>query len=329
MGHRLCPVVDITLTVPCQILSSVEDEVAVPRKTSTLPRRKKSQERQQRDISPPPDPYEFDIPHRPETQLAPIRHPPTLPRNSYSHPKELFQLRQNLRDQLHPPTSRTTPAWHSNPSSRNSSRQPSRAGSRNPSYVTSQDHSNSSLSHPPPPHHNLTSSELTDPDNMDDIQFHQVASYTTTVSPKHAPVKQAMVQLHSPEEEEGLHFPTISNRVRKRSPEGEVHKAPHHRTNGFLHHHGEHMVKTDLGVDAIISEILRAASDLKMREFEERARNTIICLWKKIRFSITVTKDMRNGACRLNFQWLSGGDHKSYTDICRKMMDSILIVIRS
>lgn len=89
------------------------------------------------------------------------------------------------------------------------------------------------------------------------------------------------------------------------------------------------MIKTDLGVDAIMSEILRAASDLKMREFEERARNTIICLWKKIRFSIAVTRDTRNGACRLNFQWLSGGDHKSYTDICRKMMDSIHIVIRS
>lgn len=89
------------------------------------------------------------------------------------------------------------------------------------------------------------------------------------------------------------------------------------------------MIKTDLGVDAIMSEILRVASNLKMKEFEEGARNTVICLWKKIRFSITVTKDMRNGACRLNFQWLSGGDHKSYTDICRKMMDSILIVIRS
>jgi len=138
-----------------------------------------------------------------------------------------------------------------------------------------------------------------------------------------------MFQLHSPEEEEGLHFPTIPNRVRKRSPEGEVHKAPHHRTNGFLHHHGEHVIKTDLGVDAIMSEIIRVASNLKMREFEERARNIIICLWKKIRFSITVARDTRNGTCHLNFQWLSGGDHKSYTDICRKMMDSILIVIRS
>ena len=170
---------------------------------------------------------------------------------------------------------------------------------------------------------------------MDDVQFHQVNSYTTKVSPKHAGVKQPMFQFHhSPEEDVSadVHFPTISqssNRSRKRSPEGEVHKAPHHRTNGFHHHSGEYRIKTDLGVDAIISEIIRAASNLKMREFEEGARHTVICSWKGIRFSISVAKETRNGTCLLNFQWLSGGDHKSYVDICRKMMDGIVLVIRS
>ena len=99
----------------------------------------------------------------------------------------------------------------------------------------------------------------------------------------------------------------------------------HHHMNGYLPQYGDFEMKTDLGTDAIISEIVRVSHNLKMRESELAGKDTVICMWKGVRFSVTVAKDSRNGVCHLNFQWLSGGNHQSYTDLCEQMLTKITL----
>lgn len=279
---------------------------------NTLPRQHKPKERR-RNFSPPHEPYEFDIP-RPQPQIAPVRPPPSFPRNSYSQPKDLFQLQQHLHDRLHPPSH---PAWHSNPTSRNVSRQ----SSRNPSHTSSRNTSGSSIAAP------LLGLEQADLDSVEELQFHYAPSYTVRVPERHG----AVFDIPSPEEDlsSELHFPTISkgsNRTRKKSSGAEA--TPHHHhhhMNGYLPQYGDFEMKTDLGTDAIISEIVRVSHNLKMRESELAGKDTVICMWKGVRFSVTVAKDSRNGVCHLNFQWLSGGNHQSYTDLCEQMLTKITL----
>ena len=291
------------------LLSPVAGE---PLKTNTLPRQHKRKEKR-RNLSHPHEPYEFDVPH-PQPLIGPVRPPPSFPRNTYSQPKELYQLRQNLHDRLHPPS---YPAWHSNPTSRNVSRQ----SSRNPSHTSSRNPSGSSIAPPLPLHLGLDQADL---DSGEELQFHHAPTYTVKVPERHA----AMFDIPSPEEDlsSEMHFPTISqrsNRTKKQTPGAQA--APHHHINGYLPQYGDFEMRTDLGTDAIISEIVRVSHDLKMRESELSGKDTVICTWKGVRFSVTVVKDKRNSVCHLNFQWLSGGDHQSYNHLCGQMLKKMIL----
>lgn len=101
--------------------------------------------------------------------LAPIRAAPTnLKRNHYSTPSALNAIRDDLSDKL-PGGRGVMQAWHSNPSSRTSSRNPSRqSSSRNPR----------------PAVHGRTSSYDSSETNQDELVFHDVRSNTLPRSKK-------------------------------------------------------------------------------------------------------------------------------------------------
>ena len=280
-----------------------------PQYYNTVPRRKPLFS--DRSPSPTHDDYEHPL-VRPDTHLAPIRPPRTMPRN-YSQPQTLYQLKQDLKSHLPQPQ---TPAWHSQPSSRVGSRNPSRASSRNTSRNTSCTSSNASVSIPP---------ELTELDDNDDLEFHDAHSYIANNKHTH----QTLMKRNTfPSiEVTDAHFPTIPEQSSKTSRKTSDPRNSRRTTgrNGFLSPAGDIEIRTDLPTVAILSEVIRVASNLKMREFDQNSLNTVTCLWKGVRFLITVIKERIGNICRLNFQWLSGGDHKAYLDICDQIVKRVTL----
>ena len=214
------------------------------------------------------------------------------------------------------------PAWHSQPNSRVGSRNPSRAGSRNPSSVNSRNTSNSSISahsqHSPP--------DLADIEYSDELQFHEVNSYTARPKHRQPSTKEAMFSLESPSDAQDTHLPSIhttaSRTVRHNSESSGSHRA---QRNGYLSSSGDIEIPTDLHTEGILIEILRVASSLNMREVSQDAQNTITCFWRGIQFQITAHKESRHGICRLNFLWLLGGSHASFREICEKVIQKIIL----
>ena len=267
------------------------------------------------------------FPRRPETQLNPVRPPAHLTRN-YSQPQALNQLRQDLRNNIPPPMypPARAPAWHSQPNSRVGSRNPSRAGSRDPSIVSSRNTSNSSIcsaysQHSPP--------ELDDVEDSEELQFHHVNT-ACTAKPKHGQtsVKLNMFSLDSPSDAQDTHLPSIpitaSRKTRYSSDCGSSHRSP--TRNGYLSSLGDIEIPTDLNKEGILTELHRVGSSMKMREcsVSQGIQNTVAYTWRGLQFQITVHKDpARHGVCRLNFQWLLGGSHTLFMEVCEKFIQKI------
>lgn len=247
-------------------------------------------------VSTEEEPEGCDVEHLNES------HGPTFPyrgmSRNYSHGHALNQLRQDLKDKLHPPQAIQT-AWRSNPGSRN----PSRHGSRMPS---------STLRHPPTQPSGLE--ELQDEEEPS-IIFHSVKSKTL---PRNFTSKKGSVSIDSADDVPHLPSLHISPPSRGGGRHMTADHMPTPRTNGFKLNSGEIFnISTDRSADNILSEILRVASNVKMRE-SERHGHFLNCSWKGIRFGINVHK--QGAVCQLKFKWFSGGDFPSYKDLCEKFM---------
>lgn len=311
------------------------------RKASTLPRRfsmcshpkehaKLHQERDQATkplhrTQSPQDPYEYDLPAHHTTEVAdlsPVR-PPTvhiMTRNGYSHSHALNQIRQDLNNTLHPPGLKTK-AWHSNPSTRTSSRDPSRHGSRNPSHTPSRAPSGSSIRTPMSGSSHL---DIID-DDVEDLMFHEVESHTLVISEGDQQQQRRRAfsigagSGSSGTMEEEDHLPNLlpsprhghlhSTRSRQRTMSDVSEKR-----NGFLHQAITFEFPTDLDVDGIVQELVKTGELLKMRDLVS-SRGILSGVLKGIRIRVQIKKD-RRGTCHIAFQWMSGGDLKSYQDIC-------------
>ena len=150
----------------------------------------------------------------------------------------------------------------------------------------------------------------TDSERPDELVFHQVKSHTL---PKHGNRNSVYSEISDKESERYL--PPLYSKPPTRSSRRNNSDQIHKRKNGYLSEAGSIEVKTDLSMEAIISEVLRVADTMKMREIEQSANNTVTCSCRGIRFQVTVSKDLHN-VCRMLFQWLSGGEHDSYKTIC-------------
>lgn len=313
---------------------SRQPQVCERRKAATLPRRfnvssfpkeatKPSLQRPQTQYNfqrtqSPQDPYEYDLPpHTPEiTGLAPVHPPPTLKRNSYSHSHALNQIRHDLNNKLYPPDTKTA-AWRSNPGSRTSSRNPSRHGSRshsqNPSCNPSRAPSLSGFSY---------LNDIID-DDVEDLTFHEVESHTVTIPERGNKERQRRkgFSIATGPTEEDNHLPSLPSPQHAGLPPRRQRALSDvsDRRNGFLSQAVTFELQTDLDTNAIIAEFLHVAEVLKMRDLIS-GKSTIMGVLKGVRIQINVQKD-QSGVCCTTFQWISGGDLKSYKEVCDNIIE--------
>lgn len=266
---------------------------------------------------------------RTPAQLAPLRPSGAkkLPRSHYSVPSELNSLRQELNTHLghH---NRVTEAWHSNPASHNASLQPSQHGSRissqHSSRISSQ-HSSRLSSGVTRPHamgvyHARASSYHEEGNEMDDLTFHEVGSYSLP-----RPSKKRFTV--SPTESSSSILPSITST-------GRVTKEKTRNTSGWQRTHLEkpkngypspcgidYKAETELDVDEVVKEIQRVAQSLKIRDVERKGLRNVLCTWNGVKIQISVSKEL--GECTLTFLWISGGDLVSYKDKREKIVKRV------
>ena len=214
-----------------------------------------------------------------------------LPRNPLSSHKR--SLPKELSKIGHVNTS----AWGSNP--------PSRMGSRQ-----------SSLSTMPPIKNKSFSMES---DN-DELEFHEVS---TPISPSSVNGMGATFFMETPPPMDDssnphLHLPSLN--VPKQGTAG-FQKSPKRRNGWVVPTNGDCTIRTELQVGAIISEILRTAHDMRMRS-EPQLANTVKCEHKSVTFEINVRKSSV-ASCTLHFEWLSGGSHRQFNDVCSEVLQRV------
>lgn len=201
-------------------------------------------------------------------------------------------------------------AWHSNSSSKNPSRNPSRQGSRN--HIKLFD----------------TNDSMPIEDDCEGLEFHEVRSSTLPRSSSRK--KSASIMGDStesiPDSVNNSYLPAITERepipswYRQRNlSEG----LSQQRKNDYLtRSHATEEIRTELGVEEVLSEILRAARSLKIREVEKTSVSSVLCLWAGIKILVTVDK-VKLSSCKLYYKWISGGDLNSYQEKCDKLSKKI------
>ncbi len=236
--------------------------------------------------------------------LGPVYPKKGMPRN-YSHGHALNQLRQDLKNKLHPPQP-VQAAWRSNPGSRQGSRITSSTSTRNSSMQSGLDEDEDEL----------------------EIMFHPAKARTFPREKKNGMENGnsstvPSLRLHSPTSPEATelddtHLPSLHPPLPSRGGRRYTADSLPKRPNGFRLNSGDAFnINSDLSVDEIITEILRVASNVKMRERELNG-STLSCNWKGVRFSMSVHK--QGSQCQLRFKWFSGGDLSTYKELCERFM---------
>ena len=89
---------------------------------------------------------------------------------------------------------------------------------------------------------------------------------------------------------------------------------------------GDYHLRTELPTFAVISELLRVAEKMRMKSAEMRIGDKIRCRHNHTSFEVSVTKAARSdNSCMLHFEWISGGNHKSFQDICQEVLQRIMV----
>ena len=213
-----------------------------------------------RDMSPPPDPLEIDI-----------------PRTSF----EVTRTNQLVLS--------TLAAWQSNP--------PSRTGSRTNVHA---------------PRHR-GSPYLPDSDD-EPLEFHEVSSGPGTTPHQGSPESKG-TEFHLPSLIDSSPF----------KPHAKKSSGERRRKNGYTNQIGNtYQLHTELSVPSMVSELVRVAHNMRMKIVECRGFNTIHCCYRSITFEVDVRKE-RSSTCSLHFEWLSGGNHREYSDLCQEIVHNIRV----
>lgn len=280
-------------------------------KTSTRPTTQSIEHRRKRHTFPNSGSNEDSYSHPPDSggpTLAPVRLTHTMRRN-YSTPSALNQIREDLNSQLGPNSSGAggvINAWHSNPSSRNPSRNPSRQGSRQPSGQMTRAVSNSTI-------HSRHESYDADDDHQDDLVFHDVWSNSL---PRTSKKKIFTIGQDSTDANSHSHLPSISEATSATRKRAYTDILPERR-NGSSPQIKVVEIKTELGVNEVLTEIIRAAHSLKMRDIEQIG-SSVMFMWNGTKFQVSFSRN-HSSNCRLTYQWLSGGDLQTYKGKCDKL----------
>ena len=159
----------------------------------------------------------------------------------------------------------------------------------------------------------------------DPIVFHDVKSKTL---PRNFGLKKLLSRdpVGSTSQDDSTHLPALSTphhppptRSGGRHPPSDF---TSHRRNGLpASSRDKYQVNTDLSIDEVLAEVLRVASNLKMRESELQG-HTLLCCWKGVRFKLSVQKD-RYDTCHFMFRWDSGGELSKYSDLCERFMKKL------
>ena len=80
-------------------------------------------------------------------------------------------------------------------------------------------------------------------------------------------------------------------------------------------------ILTHLPLDAIASEAVRVISNLFPTDLEMKG-STLFCKFPHISLSISLCKQLPN-LCQVQFERLSGTDHKKYQEICQLVLDNL------
>ena len=87
----------------------------------------------------------------------------------------------------------------------------------------------------------------------------------------------------------------------------------------------DYHLKSDLPVYAVIGELKRVADTMHMKQ-EMKIGDKLRCRHNHMSFQVSVTKANRlDNSCTLHFEWLSGGSHGSFENICQEMMQRITV----
>lgn len=274
-----------------------------------------------RRFTPPNKHYEHT------TTLAPLRPPHSMRRNHHSTSSALNQLRHEVSSKLghtNNTSGSVMHAWHSNSTSRNSSRNPSRQGSRQ----ASRDDMRRAISfnmgsmHSRAASFDSADSLALDPD-PDELDFYSAES--NTLPRASTTKKKRLFSLGDSSDSitDSSHLPSITEREhhsswsKKRASSNptqlEKTKNDHlpARTLDF---------RTNLGVEEVVTEILRAAHSLKMREaVSGQSGAYVTCTWNGVKFQVCVSVSREHSTCKLTFQWISGGDAHSYEEKCEQL----------
>lgn len=171
-------------------------------------------------------------------------------------------------------------------------------------------------------------------EDVEELQFHPVECYSTKVdgASKSSSGKANMFYLKSDSPEVELphevHFPSIPltpARSQKKAPDQSAGFQSHPHRNGFVSQSQDFEMRTDLSANMILSEILKAMKSLKVREANNVGHNRLMCHWKGVRLTISVSKDSHSNLCRLSFQWQSGGDRDVYFAICDQIIAKLTL----
>ena len=316
------------------------------RKASTLPRRfslsssspkeptnqqlSKTQPQQyfhmHRPYSPPHEPYEYDCTPKMTDPLVAQPHNVSLTRNGYSHSHALNKIRRDLNNTLHQ-QDLNTKAWHSNPTTRTSSRNPSRHGSRNPSRAPSRIPSGNSIRTSSSGSTHLE--EILD-DDVEDLAFHEVESHTVVIDNQSRQRKRAFsIGTESTETFENDHLPSLPppqhgapplpTRGRRRA-HSDVSTIGQYYNNGFQPQTVTLEMPTELDKDAIVKEFVRVAEQLKMRNLTS-IRSMVKGVLNGTHVQIHVKKDHYREFCHVTFHWISGGDYSAYRELCENFIE--------
>lgn len=83
-------------------------------------------------------------------------------------------------------------------------------------------------------------------------------------------------------------------------------------------------ISGDLPADAIVSEIIRVLTSLRVDDLEQKGTNTVVARWNGVIFSTEIMPTANNGHV-IKFSRLSGGDMYKYKDICARVLGAISI----
>lgn len=253
--------------------------------------------------------------------LAPVHHP-TMRRNPYSHPSSINQMRQDLNTKLGVHNNPPVQAWHSNPGSRNPSRPGSRQSSGHMTRRTTTQNSRKSSSY-----------DANDDFGKDELEFHDVESLNNTL-PRSNSKKKKVFDIGGSVESipDSSHLPAIteSRSSTDSNPPSSWKRKRHYSDFSPEKRNDFHMLlpsqgrtvefKTEMGIDAILTEILRVAHIMKVKSVEQNG-SSIVCKWSGVKIQVAVTKG--DSTCKLTCNCLPGGSSTAFKEKHEKLFKNL------